>query len=153
MLILHLTHPVCLPGAEARTWSRVHAWLAGPKNPEAVSGHRRQSHTPAERWPEPGSVTASSCSSVTQRWAVGDRGLWLLLPAPDRAGAGPGICPWGEQGESLINRGTARWMSDPRGLGENARQNKLQCSWKKVQLLQDPFTSNGTQRGAGRECQ
>lgn len=31
MLILHLTHPVCLPGAEARTWSRVHAWLAGPK--------------------------------------------------------------------------------------------------------------------------
>lgn len=147
MLILHLTHPVCLPGAEARTWSRVHAWLAGPKNPEAVSGHHRQSHTPAEHWPEPGSVTASSCPGVTQRWAVGDRGLWLLLPAPDRAGAGPSIWPWGKQGESLINRGTARWMSDPRGLGEMQAKTNSSAHGKRSRCCRTHLLLMGLKEG------
>lgn len=77
-------HPSCLPPRGRGQYIE-----QGPKTPRALSGHHRQSHTPAERWPEPGSVTASSCPGVTQHWAVRDRGLWLLLPAPDRAGQVP----------------------------------------------------------------
>lgn len=54
----------------------MHAWLAGPKNPRAVSG---QSHTPAEQ--RPGSVTASSVPlSHKVGWSeIVDFGFCFLL--------------------------------------------------------------------------
>lgn len=113
MLILHLTHPVCLPGVEARMQTGAHAWLAEAKSSRAVAGAPPQSHTRVASWLEPGNVSASCCPDVTRCQAVGNRGLCLVLPALNGAGAGPSAQPREKQGESLINEGTARWIPKP----------------------------------------
>lgn len=56
----------------------MHAWLAGPKNPRAMSGHHRQSHTPAERQ-EASPLPPVPVSHNTGRSEIADFGFCFLL--------------------------------------------------------------------------
>lgn len=69
-------HSSCLP-PRGGGWDKVACtpgWL-DPKTLGPWQGHHGQSHTLAQSWPEPGSVSASCCPGVT-RW--GGRGSWTL---------------------------------------------------------------------------
>lgn len=148
-LILHLTHPVCLARAEART--QQHACLAGWT--QKPRGRGRGSTSRSTRQSQEVSVLpAVLVSHIVGRSEIMDFGFCFLLPTEQ--GQVPAYRgPRRQQRQSLINQGTARWTSDLWGLGGDEHQNELQRPRKRVWMPQDPFTPGKTEREAGRECQ
>lgn len=111
----------------------MYAWLAGPKNPRAVSGQHRQSHTPAEQWP--GSVTSSSCPDVTQ--LLGGQRPWTLAFAS---------CSCQEQGQApAYGHGESRASHS---LIEEQQGGSLTCGvWRKTHAK-----TNSSTRGKSSRC-
>lgn len=147
-------HPSCLPPRGGGQNAERHAYrLAGwTQKPQ---GRGRGSTGRTTRQPRAGrSEEASVLPAVTHRRAVGDHGLWLLLPAPDKE---QGQVPAYGHGESEASHSLIEeqrgWMPDPQGSGGNARRNEPRCPWKKAWTRQDLSTPGGTESGAGRECQ